>query len=279
MSNATPTFCDDAANRPRVGLFVTCLVDLFRPAVGFAAVKLLEDAGCVVEAPAAQTCCGQPAYNSGDSGNARAIAKRVIEAFEPFDHVVAPSGSCAGMLREHYPRLFPTSADWHARARALAERTHELTSFLTDVRGVREVAARFEASATYHDSCSGLREMGVHSQPRALLASVGGLTVTEMGDCAACCGFGGTFCVKYPEISTRLVDEKCANVLATGAGVLLGGDLGCLLNIAGRLSREAHPVRAFHVAEALAGMAGPGIGEPRIGEPRISEPRISEPER
>ena len=165
------------------------------------------------------------------------------------------------MLREHYPRLFPTGAGWHGRAQALAERTHELVSFLTDVLGVREVAARFEADATYHDSCSGLREMGVRGQPRRLLASVGGLTMAEMRDSDACCGFGGTFCVKYPEISTRLVDEKCANVLATGTGVLLGGDLGCLMNIAGRLARESHPVRVFHVAEVLAGTAGRGIGE------------------
>ena len=253
---------ENVTARPWVGLFVTCLVDLFRPTVGFAAVKLLEDAGCAVDVPAAQTCCGQPAYNSGDSSDTRAIAKRTIEAFESFDYVVAPSGSCAGMLREHYPRLFPTGADWHARAQSLADRTHELSSFLTDVLGVREVAARLEAHATYHDSCSGLREMEVRDQPRDLHGSVGGLRLTEMRDSATCCGFGGTFCVKYPEISTRMVDEKCANVLATGAGVLLGGDLGCLLNIAGRLTRESHPVRVFHVAEVLAGMAGRGIGEP-----------------
>ena len=262
LSHAAPTARGDVTARPRVGLLVTCLVDLFRPSIGFAAVKLLEDAGCDVDVPAAQTCCGQPAYNSGDAGDTRAIAKRTIEAFEPFDHVVAPSGSCAGMLREHYPRLFPTGADWHARARSLADRTHELASFLTDVLGVREVDARFEAHATYHDSCSGLREMKVRDQPRDLLASVDGLRLTEMKDAGACCGFGGTFCVKYPEISTRVVDEKCANVRETGAGVLLGGDLGCLLNIAGRLARRSHPVRVFHVAEVLAGMAGRSIGEP-----------------
>ena len=262
VSSPTPQSPADGTARPRVGLFVTCLVDLFRPSVGFATVKLLEDAGCVVEVPQAQTCCGQPAYNSGDTVDTRAIAKRTIEAFEPFDHVVAPSGSCAGMLREHYPRLFPTGADWHARAQALAERTHELTSFLVDVLGVGAVAARFEADATYHDSCSGLREMGVRGQPRRLLASVGGLKLTEMRDSQTCCGFGGTFCVKYPEISTRMVDEKCANVAATGAEVLLGGDLGCLLNIGGRFTRESKPVRVFHVAEVLAGTAGRGIGEP-----------------
>ena len=261
MSDTASKSRSDLTTRPWVGLFVTCLVDLFRPSVGFAAVKLLEDAGCAVDVPAAQTCCGQPAYNSGDTADTRAIAKRTIEAFESHDYVVAPSGSCAGMLREHYPRLFPTGAEWHARAQSLANRTHELSSFLADVLGVREVDARFEAHATYHDSCSGLREMEVRDQPRDLLASVGGLRLSEMRDSGTCCGFGGTFCVKYPEISTRLVDEKCANVLSTRADVLLGGDLGCLLNIAGRLSRQSHPVRVFHVAEVLAGMAGRGIGE------------------
>ena len=262
MSSPTPQSLGDVTTRPWVGLFVTCLVDLFRPSVGFAAVKLLEDAGCAVDVPGAQTCCGQPAYNSGDSSDTQAIAKRTIEAFESFDYVVAPSGSCAGMLREHYPQLFPTGADWHARAQSLADRTHELSSFLTDVLGVREIDARFAAHTTYHDSCSGLREMEVRDQPRDLLASVGGLKLTEMRDSGTCCGFGGTFCVKYPEISTRIVDEKCTNVLATGAEVLLGGDLGCLLNIAGRLTRQSYPVRVFHVAEVLAGMAEHGIGEP-----------------
>ena len=261
MSDTTPKSRSELTTRPWVGLFVTCLVDLFRPSVGFAAVKLLQDAGCAVDVPTAQTCCGQPAYNSGDTTDTRAIAKRTIEAFESHDYVVAPSGSCAGMLREHYPRLFPTGAAWHAQALSLADRTHELSSFLVDVLGVHEMNARFEAHATYHDSCSGLREMEVRDQPRALLASVGGLRLTEMRDAGTCCGFGGTFCVKYPEISTRLVDEKCANVLSTGANVLLGGDLGCLLNISGRLTRQSHPVRVFHVAEVLAGMADRGIGE------------------
>ena len=261
VSDAASRSPGDVSARPWVGLFVTCLADLFRPSVGFAAVRLLEDAGCAVGVPAAQTCCGQPAYNSGDSNDARAIAKRTIEAFESFDYVVAPSGSCAGMLREHYPRLFPTGAEWSARARSFADRTHELTSFLTDVLGVGTVDVRLESHATYHDSCSGLREMKVRDQPRALLASVRGLRLTEMRDSGTCCGFGGTFCVKYPEISTRLVDEKCENVVATGAEVLIGGDLGCLMNIAGRLARQSHPVRVLHVAEVLAGMAGRGIGE------------------
>jgi L-lactate dehydrogenase complex protein LldE len=253
---------DSSPDRPRVGLFVTCLVDLFRPNIGFAAVKLLEDAGCTVEVPELQVCCGQPAWNSGDSADARALACRVIEAFEGYDYLVAPSGSCAGMIHEHYPRLFPASAPWRARAEAVAAKSHELMSFLTDVLGVTAVRARLEASATYHDSCSGLRELGVREQPRTLLASVGGLTITEMRDADVCCGFGGTFCVKFPRISERMVSDKIRNVTDSGAELLLGGDMGCLLNMAGRLKRAGAPVRVYHAAEVLAGLTGtPGIGD------------------
>jgi L-lactate dehydrogenase complex protein LldE len=247
----------------RVGLFVTCLVDLFRPTVGFAAAKLLEEAGCVVAVPRAQTCCGQPAYNSGDRGDTRAIAVQVIAAFEPFDYVVAPSGSCAGMIREHYPALFDDDPTMQARARALAARTYELVSFLTDVRGMSRVAARFDGTVTYHDSCSGLRELGVKQQPRKLLATVEGLRLKELPGAEICCGFGGTFCVKYPEISDKIVSEKTADIAATGAGTLLAGDLGCLLNMAGKLTREGRPVAVRHVAEVLAGMTDTApIGAP-----------------
>ena len=244
---------------PRVGLFVTCLADLFRPSVGLAAVKLLEDAGCRVEAPLAQTCCGQPAYNSGDRASARAIAIQVMDAFEGFDYVVAPSGSCAGMLRRHYPALFAEDGE---RARDFAGRCWELVSFLHDVLGVRRVEARYDGVVAYHDACAGLRELGIAEQPRALLASVLGLTLEDLAQAETCCGFGGLFSVKYPDISMRMVADKTAAVAASGADTLLGGDLGCLLNIAGRLSREGSPVRARHVAEVLAGMAdGPAIGE------------------
>lgn len=248
---------------PRVGLFVTCLVDLFRPTVGFAAVKLIERAGCTVTVPASQTCCGQPAYNSGDRRSARDIATDVIAAFEGFDYVVAPSGSCAGMLKKHYPELMEGDAKWMPRAAALAAKTFELVSFLRDVRGLGDVEAAFEGSVTYHDSCSGLRELGVRDQPRQLLGSVDGLEIVEHETANVCCGFGGTFCVKYPEVSTRMVSDKTAAIAGTGAGTVLAGDLGCLLNIAGRLSREGHSVKARHVAEVLADMAdGPAIGEP-----------------
>ncbi len=254
----------------RVGLFVTCLVDLFRPSVGFAAVKLLEDAGCTVEVPRAQTCCGQPAYNSGDQADARAIAVQVLEAFEGFDYVVAPSGSCAGMLRQHYPALLADDPALAPRARQLAGRSHELISFLTDVRGVTAAtsasAARYDGVVTYHDACSGLRELGIQAQPRQLLAGVAGLTLAELPETEVCCGFGGIFCVKYPEISNRMVSDKAANVALTGADTLLAGDLGCLLNLAGKLKRDGSPVRVRHVAEVLAGMTdAPPIGEPAAG--------------
>lgn len=251
-------------DRPvRVALFVTCLVDLFRPTVGFAAVRLLEQAGCRVEVPAVQTCCGQPAYNSGDRADARAIAARVIEAFEPFDYVVAPSGSCAGMIRLHYPALFAGDATMEARARTLAERVYELTAFLVDVRGMTRVSARYDGVVTYHDSCSGLRELGVRAQPRALLSTVEGLRLKELKEADVCCGFGGTFCVKYPDISNGIVEKKTERIEETGAGTLLAGDLGCLLNMAGRLSREGRSVAVRHVAEVLAGMTD----EPPIGMP------------
>ncbi|UEM03596.1 (Fe-S)-binding protein [Skermanella rosea] len=256
---------DSAMKTPRVGLFVTCLVDLFRPTVGFAAVKLLEDAGCSVEVPASQTCCGQPAYNSGARADTKEIARGVIEAFEGFDYVVAPSGSCAGMIKEHYGELFADEPDWAQRAAHLKHRTYELVSFLVDVLGLDGVEARYDGTITYHDSCSGLRELGVKQQPRALLRSVEGLTVAELPGAEVCCGFGGTFCIKYPEISNKMVGEKIADIQRTGADTLLAGDMGCLLNMAGKLKREGAAVKVRHVAEVLAGMAdeAPPIGDTR----------------
>ena len=243
-----------------MGLFVTCLVDLIRPAVGFAAVKLLEDAGCTVEVPT-QTCCGQPAFNSGDRKTTRQITEQVIAAFEPYDYVVAPSGSCAGMIKTHYPELFAGDAAWMPRVEALCAKTYELVSFLVDVMQVSKVAAAFDGTVTYHDSCSGLRELGIKAQPRKLLASVQGLTLKELYDADVCCGFGGTFCVKYPEISNAMVGEKSADIAATEADTLLAGDLGCLMNMAGKLQRLGKKVSARHVAEVLAGIDEPAIGE------------------
>ncbi|MGF1609387.1 MAG: (Fe-S)-binding protein [Kiloniellales bacterium] len=255
-----------AEDQPRVGLFVTCLVDLIRPSVGFAAVALLERAGCRVEVPRAQTCCGQPAYNSGDRADSKAIAAQVIEAFQGYDYLVAPSGSCAAMIREHYPALFADEPALQERAHGLAARTYELISFLTDVRGLKGVEARYAGRVTYHDSCSGLRELGIRAQPRALLASVDGLELVELPDADVCCGFGGTFCVKFPDISNAMVTAKSEAIEATGADTLLAGDLGCLLNMAGKLQRRGSAVRVRHVAEVLAGDgSAPAIGEPPIG--------------
>jgi L-lactate dehydrogenase complex protein LldE len=251
-----------ARGKVRVGLFATCLVDLMRPSVGFAAAKLLEDAGCTVEVPV-QTCCGQPAFNSGDRRTAQDLAIRVIDAFSGYDYVVAPSGSCAGQIRKHFPELFSDDPNWARRAEALAAKTYELVSFLVDVLGVSRVEARYDGAVTYHDSCSGLRELGVHAQPRRLLATVEGLRLVELPDADVCCGFGGTFAVKYPDISGKIVDEKAKNVVATGAPTLLAGDLGCLMNMAGKLSRDGRAVEVRHVAEVLAGMTDdPPIGMP-----------------
>ena len=249
----------------RVALFVTCLVDLFRPTVGFAAVKLLEDAGCKVEVPRRQTCCGQPAYNSGDRADAKAIALQVFNAFAGYDYVVAPSGSCAGMLRVHYPELFADDSENLPRAQDLAERSWELLSFLVDVCRLQAVAANWPRRITYHDACSGLRELGIKLQPRQLLASVSGLSIEELPGAEVCCGFGGTFCVKYPKISDKMVTDKAADIAATGAEAVLAGDLGCLLNIAGKLYRLGRQIEVRHVAEVLAGMNDrlPPIGAPR----------------
>lgn len=252
-----------ADTKPEVALFATCLVDLFRPSVAFAAVKLLEESGCAVSVPRAQTCCGQPAYNSGDRADAAEIARRAIPVFEPFDYVVAPSGSCAAMIRLHWPDLLKDEQELSGLATALAGKTWELTSFLTDVRGVDSVAAACEEIATYHDSCSALRELGVRNQPRKLLNSVSGLELRDLAGPEECCGFGGAFCVKYPEISNRMVSDKADDIEATGAGLLLAGDLGCLMNIAGKLKRRGSKIQSRHVAEVLAGATGdaPPIGE------------------
>jgi L-lactate dehydrogenase complex protein LldE len=239
----------------RVALFVTCLVDLFRPSVGFAAVKLLEDAGCIVEVPEAQSCCGQPGYNSGARADAKAIARQVIATFSPYDYVIVPSGSCGGMIKTHYPALFADDPGLAEPAKALAARTFELISFLVDVLKRDGVAARYAGTVTYHDACSGLRELGVKEQPRRLLRSVAGLTLKEMTTPEVCCGFGGTFCVKYPEISDKMVSDKAADIAATGADTMLCGDMGCLLNMAGKLTRLGKPVAVRHVAEVLADMA------------------------
>ena len=239
----------------RVGLFVTCLVDLMRPRIGFAALRLLEAAGCEVAVPRTQTCCGQPAYNSGDRATARALAEKALAEFEAFDYVVAPSGSCAGMIRAHYAGLFSGEPAQLERIQRLATRTYELTDFLVNVARLQRVPGKTNKSITYHDSCAGLRELGVKTQPRALLAMVPGLALKEMDEAETCCGFGGAFAVKFGEISTHIAERKCANIAASGADAVVLGDLGCMLNIEGRLRRRGDATTAvLHVAEVLAGI-------------------------
>lgn len=239
----------------RVGLFVTCLVDLMRPSIGFAALRLLEANGAEVYVPPTQTCCGQPGYNSGDRAGSLPLARKVIEEFEGCDYLVAPSGSCSGMIKTHYADLFANDPAWAARAAALAARTYELTDFLVTILKVSRVpGGGFKGTVTYHDSCSGLREMGVKAQPRALLAKLPEVELVEMAECETCCGFGGTFAVKYGEISTRLADNKCQHIANAGAQAVVLGDLGCMLNIEGRLRRRGDATtRVLHVAEILAG--------------------------
>ncbi len=238
----------------RVGLFVTCLVDSMRPEIGFSTLKLLEGAGCTVEVPAGQTCCGQPAYNSGDSATARKLARKLLDEFEGFDYVVLPSGSCGGQIKVHYPELFRDDPDLRSRFDALAAKTFELTDFLVKVLKLESLPSSFSGHITYHDSCCGLRELGVKEQPRALLAKLPGVKLTEMKDAQQCCGFGGTFSIKYGNISGAIVDEKCRNIQASGADAVVLGDLGCMLNIEGKLRRTGdEKTRVLHIAQVLAG--------------------------
>ncbi|TGD73439.1 (Fe-S)-binding protein [Mangrovimicrobium sediminis] len=246
----------------RVSLFVTCLADLMRPSVAFASLELLEYAGCIVDVPEAQTCCGQPAYNTGDYEAGIPLAQRTIELFEHAEYVVAPSGSCAGMICHHYPKLL--EGQWRERARDLASRTWELTSFLTEVVKIERLPPLRNKlpRITYHDSCAGLREMGVRQQPRQLLEHGRGVHIDELAQTEVCCGFGGTFCAKMPAISAKMADDKLAAASASGSGMLTGGDLGCLLHLAGRARRTGVDLEIRHVAEILAGdLDTPAIGE------------------
>lgn len=254
-----------SSKRSTVALFATCLVDLIRPQVGFAAAKLIEDAGFALDVPRTQTCCGQPLYNSGDFNGTRKIARKLIDTFVDYDYVVAPSGSCAAMIKLHIPDLFANDdVEVHRKALEIADRTYELTEFLFNIAKVN-IHANYQDSCTYHDSCSGFRELGIYRTPRALLDMVDGLTLTECQESTACCGFGGTFCVKYPQISAQIAAEKTQYIKATNANTLLGGDLGCLMNIAGMLSRQGSSIRVLHIAEVLAGYGNnPAIGEPQI---------------
>ncbi len=240
----------------RVGLLVTCLVDMMRPRIGFATLQLLEAAGCEVVVPGTQTCCGQPAYNSGDRTAARGLAVKLLNEFEACEYVVAPSGSCSGMVRSHYADLVADDPTLAQRMTALSAKTYELTDFLVRVARLKQVPGKFQGSITYHDSCAGLRELGIKEQPRQLLAQVPGLTLSEMQGAEECCGFGGTFSVKFGEISAAIAEKKCDCIRDGETDAVVGGDLGCLLNIEGKLRRMGdEKTRVLHIAEVLAGDA------------------------
>lgn len=238
----------------RLVLYVTCLVDLMRPAVGFAALRLLDSLGAEVCVPEGQTCCGQPAWSAGNRTLAVDLAKKAIAELEDCDYVVIPSGSCTDQIRNVYPQLLAADTVWGPRAQALAGRCYELASFLAGPGQLLKPLADFDGSVTYHDSCKGLRQLGIKQAPRELLLKVRGLKLHEMADCEECCGFGGAFALKFGEVSGRIVDRKCESIAATGAGAVVGGDLGCLLNIEGRLRRRGdESTRVLHLAEVLAG--------------------------
>ena len=237
----------------RAALFVTCLVDLMRPEIGFAAARLIERAGFTVVVPR-QGCCGQPNYNAGDRGGARKLARAAIVALEPFDAIVVPSGSCGGMMAKHYPTLFDPDDPWAQRAAAVAGRVQELTQFLT-AHPLPEQGKLPGGRVAYHDSCSSLREMRVHDQPRALLAAYTDAELCKLREAETCCGFGGLFCVKYPDISAQMAGDKCDAIVESGADMVVAGDLGCLLNIQGTLDKRGSAIRARHIAEVLAGDA------------------------
>ena len=237
----------------RVALFVTCLVDQLWPSVGTSAVEVLRRVGCEVTFDESQTCCGQPAFNTGYREPARSMARRFIEAYESngADAIVAPSGSCTAMIH-HYEDLFEEEPEWRARARAIAERTHEFSSFLVNVLGQEDVGATFPGRLAWHDACHALRELGLKSEPRRLLSHVRGVELVELANAEACCGFGGTFSVKYPEVSVAIVDHKVDAIEQAGIDAVVSADASCLMQIGGRLSRRGSTVRALHLAEVLA---------------------------
>ncbi|MFD5033840.1 (Fe-S)-binding protein [Streptomyces sp. NPDC058220] len=230
----------------RAALFVTCVNDAVYPSTGIATVRLLERLGVEVDFPDAQSCCGQPQFNTGYRRETEPLVRRMARAFEGYEYVVTPSGSCAAMVRHHYPKI------GDAAAASLASRTYELTEFLVDVVGVTDVGAYFPHAVTYHPSCHGLRLLGLGERPRKLLEAVRGLELRELPGAEECCGFGGTFAVKNSDVSAAMGQDKVRNAVSTGAGVLCGADNSCLMHIGGIVSREDAPVRAVHLAEILA---------------------------
>jgi len=241
----------------RVALFPTCLVDQIWPSVGVAATRVLRRAGCEVAYDERMLCCGQPAFNSGYPEEARRVARGLIEAFESMDceALVLPSGSCGAMLR-HLPELWDAGDPLHARARMVADRTHEFASFLVNVLEKPDVGASYVGKVTWHDACHGLRELGIRKEPRALIQAVRGAEFIEMEGADSCCGFGGTFSVKYPEISVAILDRKLEALSELGVDALVSGDVSCLMQVGGRLERLGSPVKTLHIAELLGGPEG-----------------------
>jgi L-lactate dehydrogenase complex protein LldE len=240
-----------------VSLFIQCLVDSMFPKVGEAMVTVLKRLGVPLAYADGQTCCGQPALNSGYRREAKSAALHFLKIFQDAEVIVCPSGSCVHMVRHHYPELFADDdAETRGRVQDVADKCYEFTEYLVDILGVTDVAAEFPATVTYHDSCHLLRGLGIREQPRRLLAKVGGLQLIEMQESDTCCGFGGTFSINYPDISTAMVDEKIENILASGAEYVTGCDISCLMNIQGRLSRRREKVQVRHIAEILAAGGG-----------------------
>ncbi|HUB65852.1 MAG TPA: (Fe-S)-binding protein [Candidatus Methylacidiphilales bacterium] len=235
----------------KVSLFIPCFVDQFYPQVGVSMVKVLERLGCEIDYPPGQTCCGQPPFNSGYWNEARAVARHSLQTFAPSEAVVSASGSCGTMMKIFYPELFH-GTEQEDEARQLASKTHEFSEFLVNVLGVRDVGARFPGTATFHDGCHGLRELGIKQEPRELLRHVEGLKLIEMTEAETCCGFGGTFSVKFPTISTAMGEVKCASIAKTEAEYVISNDSSCLMQIQGLLSRQGQKTRCFHLAEILA---------------------------
>jgi L-lactate dehydrogenase complex protein LldE len=236
----------------KISLFVTCIVDQLFPKVGECTVNVLRRAGCEVEFDDRQTCCGQPAFNSGYRKEARDFAERFIEIFESStaDAIVSPSGSCTAMVK-HFHELFPDDEEWRARADRIADKTYELGSFLVNVLGIKNTDAAFDGRIGFHDACHGLRDLGIKQQPRELLGNVDKAELVELPDSEVCCGFGGTFSVKYPEISVEMVDRKIKSIEEANLRAIVSCDSSCLMQIGGRLSRNGSKVTAMHLAEIL----------------------------
>jgi len=235
-----------------VTLFIQCLVDGIFPEVGEAVVGIFRKLGVSLTCPTRQTCCGQPAFNSGYQGEARMAARRFIEIFQTAETIVCPSGSCVTMVRHHYPQLFADDAAWLQRAQEVAAKTFELTEYLVDILGVDDLGAHYNGVVTYHDSCHLLRNLRVKEQPRSLLRKIAGVEFVEMNDSDRCCGFGGSFSFKYGDISAAMAEDKVNNIIASGADTVVGCDMGCLMNIQGMLSRKGSSIKAMHIAQLLA---------------------------